>query len=519
MSDMGKKSPLDFTRSDARIAELLQRMNELADLGSLGALAGWDQNTALPDGAGEMRAYQLATLQGVLHDRWTDPRIGQLLDELARPVQQAPFNDLDRGLVREVKRAYDQQTKLPKGLVEEMARTEAQAFEAWRRAKAAADFAGFAPWLTKVVGLQREVADRLGYTGIRYNALLDLYEPAMTADKLDALFGTVRDVSIALLRRIQQSGHPVDDSCLKSDFPREKQLALADKVLRAMSYDFNRGGIAVSPHPFTTSFGSPFDVRVTVRPDEHFMQASLMAAVHEGGHAVYEQGSAEALARTPLAGGASLGVHESQSRLWENGIGRSHGFWKGQYHLVREVFPEQFANVDVETFWRALNKVEPSLIRVEADEVTYNLHIIIRYELEKGLVDGTISVEELPRLWDDKYEQYLGIRPPTAAEGVLQDIHWTSGFGYFPTYTLGNLYGAQILATLKKTFPDFDDRLAQGDTNFAWQWLRENLYEHGSTYLPDDLIARVTGEPPTPTYFADYLNAKYAEVYQLPPAK
>ncbi len=512
-----ERPALAFTTSDARIAELLQRMNEIADLGALAALGAWDQNTALPDGAGEMRAYQLATVQGVLHDRWTDARIGQLVDELAEPVRAAPFTDLDRGLVREVKRAYDHQTKLPKGLVEEMARVEANAFEAWRRARENSDFLGFAPWLTRIVGLQREVADRLGYEGVRYNALLDLYEPGMTVAKLDPLFATVREVSTTLLRRIQQSGREVSDAVLHGTFPREKQLALADKVLRAMGYDFARGGVAVSPHPFTTSFGTPYDVRVTVHPDERFVQASLMAAIHEGGHAVYEQGSAPVLARTPLAGGASLGVHESQSRLWENGIGRSLGFWQGQYHLVREAFPEHFANVDVLDFWRALNKVQPSLIRIEADEVTYNLHIIIRYELEKGLVDGSIAVEDLPKLWDDKYEQYLGIRPPNAAQGVLQDIHWSSGFGYFPTYTLGNLYGAQIYTTLRKVFPDFADRMASGDTGFAWEWLREHLYEYGSTYMPDDLLERATGEKPNPRYFAQYLTTKFEEVYDLPP--
>ena len=512
-----EQSALAFTTSDARVAELLQRMHEIADLGALLALGAWDQNTALPDGAGATRAYQLATLQGVLHDRWTDTRIGQLVDELAEPVRAAPFTDLDRGLVREVKRDYDHQTKLPKGLVEEMARMEANAFEAWRRAREHSDFQGFAPWLTQIVGLQREVADRLGYQGVRYDALLDLYEPGMTVAKLDPLFATVREVSTTLLRRIQQSGREVSDAVLHGTFPREQQLGLADKVLRAMGYDFARGAVAVSPHPFTTSFGAPYDVRVTVHPDEQFVQASLMAAIHEGGHAVYEQGSAPVLARTPLAGGASLGVHESQSRLWENGIGRSLGFWQGQYHLVREAFPDHFANVDVLDFWRALNKVQPSLIRIEADEVTYNLHIIVRYELEKGLVDGSIAVDDLPKLWDDKYEQYLGIRPPNAAQGVLQDIHWSSGFGYFPTYTLGNLYGAQIYTTLRKVFPDFADRMASGDTNFAWSWLREHLYESGSTYMPDDLVARATGEKPNPRYFAQYLTTKFEEVYDLPP--
>jgi carboxypeptidase Taq len=283
-----------------------------------------------------------------------------------------------------------------------------------------------------------------------------------------------------------------------------------------MGYDFSYGGIAQSPHPFTTSFGSPFDVRVTIRPDVHYLAAALMAAIHEGGHAVYEQGSASTLVRTPVAGGASMGAHESQSRLWENAIGRSLPYWQGQYAAVIEAFPRQFTDVDVVTFARALNKVQPSLIRVEADEVTYNLHILVRFELERALINGEISVESLPELWNARYRQYLGIEPANNAEGVLQDIHWTFGFGYFPTYTLGNLYGAQIYATLRRTFPDFDERLARGDTGFILNWLREHMYVFGAVYQPEELIQRVTDEKPNPEYFVRYLTNKFEAVYNLP---
>ena len=504
-----------FTTSDQRISELLELMRAIGDLSALGALAGWDQNTALPDGAGEVRGMQLATLQGVLHDHMTNPHIGTLLAELEGPVAKAPFTDADRGLVREAKRSYDHATKLPRGLVEEMARVEASAFEAWRRAREQSDFASFAPWLSRTVALQREVADRYGYTESRYDALLDLYEPDLRASQVDALFGPVRDTSIALLKRIQGSGHIVDNSFMEADYPTDKQVTLAEKVLRAIGYDFNRGGVAQSPHPFTTSFGSPFDVRVTIHPDPRYMPAAVMAAIHEGGHALYEQGSASTLARTPLAGGASLGAHESQSRLWENAIGRSPEFWQGQFALVKEIFPEQFARVDAQTFARALNKVQPSLIRIEADEVTYNLHIIIRFELEKALVNGDVAIESLPQMWNAKYRDYLGVEPQRDAEGVLQDIHWTSGFGYFPTYTLGNLYAAQIYSALRRAFPDFDTRLAGGDTSFILRWLQERMYVVGAIYTPPQLIERVTGEPPNPTYFARYLDTKFADIYGL----
>ena len=279
---------------------------------------------------------------------------------------------------------------------------------------------------------------------------------------------------------------------------------------------FNRGQLAQSPHPFTTNFGSPFDVRVTTRIDLHRIDSSLMACIHEGGHALYEQGSAPTLARTPIAGGASMGLHESQSRTWENAIGRSVPYWQGQYAAVRETFPAEFADIDAATFARALNKVQPSLIRVEADEVTYNLHIIIRFELEKMLINGDVAVKSLPRLWNEKYQEYLGITPPNNADGVMQDVHWTFGFGYFPTYTLGNLYGAQIMHKLRSVFPDFDEKLAQGNTAFVHDWLREHMYTLGGIYLPETLIERLTGEKPHPRYYEQYLTSKFEALYNLP---
>jgi len=505
----------DFTHSDARISELLDRLHEIADLSALGSLAGWDQNTSLPEEAGEVRGAQQATLQGVLHERWTDERLGSLLDELDEKVQHAPFSDADRGLVRDARRSYDHATKLPRELVEEIARVSSASFEAWRRAKVQNDFASFAPWLSKTVSLQREVADRLGYAETRYDALLDEYEPGLTASKVDALFGPVRDVSTNLLLRIEERGNIVDASCLAGEFPIEQQVVLCKSILNGIGYDFSRGQIAQSPHPFTTSFGAPFDVRVTVRPDEHLISAALMAAVHEGGHGLYEQGSATTLVRTPIAGGASMGMHESQSRLWENAIGRSEAYWQGQFAKVREAFPGHFAHIDVATFTRALNKVQPSLIRVEADEVTYNLHIIIRFELEKALVNGDVAIESLPGMWNAKYKEYLGVEPETDSDGVLQDIHWTFGFGYFPTYTLGNLYGAQIYAALRKAFPDFDEQLATGDTAFILEWLQEHMYIFGAIYLPEELMKRVTGEAPDPQYFARYVTSKFEKVYGL----
>lgn len=506
---------LNFTSKDAGIAELLDYMHEIEDLRALSNLAEWDQNTEMPEGAAEVRGYQMAALQGILHERWTTQQLGSLLSKLGDVINRSDYTDADRGLVREAQRNYDRATKLPRKLVEEMARVQAGSFEAWRRAREHNDFASFAPWLSRTVALQHEVADRIGFAETRYDALLDQFEPGMTTRKLDKLFTPVQEVSAALLRRIETSGNTVDDSCLQGEFSEEQQVALSKVLLRGMGYDFENGGIAVSPHPFTTSFGSPFDVRVTVHPDRHFIQASVMAAIHEGGHAVYEQGSAQALARTPVAGGASMGMHESQSRLWENAIGRSEAYWLGQFAVVRQAFPEQFASVDTATFARALNKVKPSLIRIEADEVTYNLHIIVRFELEKALINGDVAIETLPGLWNAKYHEYLGIEPETDSEGVLQDIHWSSGFGYFPSYTLGNLYGAQIYSALRRAFPNFDERLASGDTAFILDWLREKMYAFGAIYQPETLMERITGETPNPEFFVRYLTSKFEAIYSL----
>jgi carboxypeptidase Taq len=504
-----------FTRSNAHISELLTYMHEIIDLRSLVELAAWDQNTAMPEGGGEMRGHHTATLEGIIHERWVSERLGQVLQRLKDAETHADFTDADKALVREAQRGYDQATKLPRELVEEVARVQTGSFEAWRRARTNNDFASFAPWLGRTISLQREVADHLGFAETRYDALLDLFELGATTRKIDQLFTPVREITATLLKRIQASSEIVEDTCLQGDFASEKQISLSDAVLRNMGYDFTHGAMATSPHPFTVSFGSPFDVRLTIAPEQHFIQPSVMAAIHEGGHALYEQGSSPNLTRTPLAGGASMGTHESQSRLWENNIGRSLPFWLGQYKLIQEAFPEHFGKVDVETFVRALNKVQPSLIRIEADEVTYNLHIIIRYELERAMINGEVAVESLPSMWNAKYREYLNIEPDTHSAGILQDMHWSSGFGYFPTYTLGNLYGAQIYHKLYEVFPDLDERLAQGEIAFIRHWLEEHMYAYGGIYLPEELVRRVTGEKPNPAHFVRYLTNKFERIYNL----
>jgi len=506
-----EQQKLGFTLSDTRISEALKLIQEVGDLEAIRAMMDWDQQTGMPHGAGAVRGDQVATLQGLIHERWTDSRLGQLLQELAPIVQQPEYSDADRGLVRTSLRAYEQATKLPRAFVEELERGRVLAHEAWVKARRDNDFAGYAPVLERMIGYYREMADYYGYKDNRYDALLDIYEPGLTVQQVDELFEPVKEVSTSLLKRIQQSGKTVDTSFLTGEYGKDQQRDLCAVLLNNIGYDFERGWLAISAHPFTLSVGAPFDVRLTTRYDR-YMPTSIMAALHEGGHGLYEQGTSPAFVRTPLANGASLGVHESQSRLWENAIGRSAAFWQAQYHHVQEAFPA-FRDIDVKTFVRALNNVESSLIRVEADEVTYNLHIVIRYELEKALINGELSVNELPQAWNDKYRSYLGIVPDSDANGVLQDVHWTFGMGYFPTYTLGNVYGAQIYATLRREFPDFDARVAGGDTSFVLNWLRDHLYVHGVTYLPRDLIERVTGEAPNTEYFKKYITEKVNKVY------
>jgi carboxypeptidase Taq len=507
---------LIFTRTNAELDELFTREQEISDLGNLSGILGWDQQVKMPHQANQVRGPQLATLQALIHERQTDKRLGALLDTLAQRVQGDNYSDADRGLVRLARRSYDQSTKIPAPLVREIAEASSEAWGAWEQAKPANNYALFAPHLRRVVKLMRQVADHLGYQGSPYNALLDQYEPDMTVDRLNPILDRVRDATVDLLRRIQESGRKIDTTCLHGSFDTAKQLDLCKQVLQQIGYSFDAGRMDESSHPFTGGGGSPFDVRVTVRVDPTYFPAALMAAIHEGGHGVYEQGSSPALARTILAGGASMGLHESESRLWENYIGRSLPFWKHHIGLLREHFPEALQGVDVETVVRALNEVKPSFIRVEADEVTYNLHIIIRYELEQGLINGEIDVDDLPSLWNQKYQDYLGVTPPTDTLGVLQDIHWSGGsFGYFPTYTLGNLYGAQIYQTLRRTFPDYDQRVEAEGTGFLLDWLREHMYAYGQVYSPGEVARKVTGEDLNPEYFVQYANAKFGALYGL----
>lgn len=516
--ETGDNLNITFTTRDERVSELLTLLREITDLRAMSGLATWDRHTTSASGSSAVRGEQLATLEGLIFERQTAPRMRDLLQELGDLVEQDHFTDADRGLVFRARHSYERRAKLPRAFVEELTRVRVSSSEAWVKARQQNDFASFAPWLQRIVQLQREQADYIGFRESRYDTLLEETNPGLTVSQLETLFTPIRDASITLLRRIQASGKEPDTSCLYGSFSPEQQRLLCQEMAESIGYDFNHGLISQSAHPFTaTNLGSPLDVRFTVNYDEHYVGKALMAGLHETGHALYEQGVSLALLRTPLAHGTSSGVHESQSRLWENGLGRSEPFWQKKYAILQKHFPQPFKSVDVTTFVRALNRVRPSLIRIEADEVTYNLHILIRFELEQALLNGEIAIESLPTQWNAKYREYLGIEPENDSVGVLQDMHWSAGLGNFPSYTLGNIYAAQILQHIRSLFADFDARLSSGDTTFILQWLREHMHSSGSTYLPNELITRMTGEAPQTHYLVQYLTDKFERLYDLQP--
>ncbi|MDQ2799140.1 MAG: carboxypeptidase M32, partial [Armatimonadota bacterium] len=417
--------------------------------------------------------------------------------------------------LRQARRDFDLATKVPTSLVAEMARVTTLAHEQWAQARAESDWGRFAPWLTQILDLTRQTADHLGHGGERYDALLDQYEPGMTTAEVRAMFEAIKPDLVALVQSVAAKGpQAVDDSVLHRDFDEETQRRFGEKVVTALGYDFRRGRQDRAVHPFCTSFGRD-DVRITTRFDKNFLPMALFGSIHETGHALYEQGVAERYAGNILADGASLGFHESQSRLWENLVGRSRPFWQRFYPDLQAAFPNALGDVDAETFYRAINKVAPSLIRVEADEVTYNLHILLRFEMEQALLSGEISVEGAPAAWNAKMQQYFGLTPPDDAHGILQDVHWSGGsLGYFPTYSVGNLLSVQLYDKANRDLGgEIETQIAAGEFAPLLGWLRENVYQYGRKYLPKELVQRVVGGPLDPAPYLRYLKAKFGEVY------
>lgn len=496
------------------LTKLKRRVAELSDLGSAIHLLHWDLETYLPSGGVSYRASQLALLGRMEHELFVADEVGEWLEAAAQELAgQAADADDVRGLAA-TRRDWTRARRVPAAWVEEFARLGSLAQHAWREARAGAGFGHFRGHLERLVAARREYAGFFAPYESVYDPLLEDYEPGMTAARIRAIFGELRPVLVALVAEIRARGRPIDAGCLVGEFDEAAQEAFGLLVLRRMGYDFERGRQDRSTHPFTSPL-SPGDVRITTRFDRRLLSSALFSSMHEGGHALYEQGIAEEYARGALGRAASLGLHESQSRLWENVVGRSRGFWSHFYPALQAHFPA-FAGVPLEAFYRAINRVEPSLIRVEADEVTYNLHVMLRADLELALLGGELAVGDLPAAWNERMREYLGLEPPDDAQGVLQDIHWSGGsFGYFPTYSLGNLAAVQLWDAAVRAEPGLPAAVARGELAPLREWLRANVHRHGRKFEPDELLRRATGRPVEAGPYVAYLRAKYGELYGL----
>lgn len=490
--------------------EFRERLGQVYDVRAAIALLQWDQEVYMPIKGAEARGRQIATLSGMGHRLFTDEVMGEMLRSLKNGG-----GSVDVKLVEETWRDYELATRLPDTFVEEFAIAQSAAYEAWTKARAESDFGVFLPHLERMVDLLRRKAELLGYEGSPYDALLDEYERGMTTEQLDAIFGELAEKQSALVERIVASPNQPDVAWVDDVWDVDEQWKFTEEVLRDMGYDFEAGRQDRSVHPFTTNF-DVYDVRVTTRLHPRELFSALTGSIHEGGHALYEQGFLPEDRRTTLAEAPSLGMHESQSRLWENIIGRSLPFWRHYIGPLRGHFPGQLDEVAVEDVYRAINAVQPSFIRVEADECTYNLHVILRYEIERALIEGTLAPAEVPDVWNEKVKAYLGLDVPDDAQGCLQDIHWSHGsMGYFPTYALGNLYSAQLFEKILEDLPELWQEVEAGRFQSLLEWLRENIHRVGRRKTAAEIVQDVTGRPPEAGPYLKYLENKYTALYAI----
>jgi carboxypeptidase Taq len=494
--------------------ELKKVFTEVIDLANVSALLGWDQQTYMPSGGAEDRGDQLATLAQITHQKLTSPVIGKLLDELKPYAAQLdPDSDTAR-TIKVIRRQYDKATRVPEEKVAEFTKVTADAFPIWAKARQDNNFNLFAPSLEKIFELRREYASYFAPYDHVYDPQLDDFEPGLKTAEVQQIFREILPLQVELIRAIK-SKPQVDDTFMHIAYPEKKQWDFGVEVITRVGYDWERGRQDKAVHPFTIGFGDG-DVRITTRVIPDHMSSALFGTLHECGHALYDMGNDPAYRRTALHGAASFAVHESQSRMWENLVGRSLPFWKFFYPRLQKTFPSQLGNVDLMTFYKGINKVEPSLIRVEADEATYNLHIMLRLELEIALIDGSLAVKDLPDAWNQKMKDYLGLTPPDNAKGVLQDIHWSNGYiGYFPTYALGNLISVQLWEKVNTDIPDLVNQIEKGEFKALLDWLRCNIHKYGSKYEPQELVQRVTGSKIDPKPYLRYLQTKYSKIYSL----
>jgi carboxypeptidase Taq len=500
----------------SKLEQLRERLAEVEDLNQAAEIAGWDQLTKMPPRGAPQRAEVLATLGQLSHDRFTSAETGQLLEgaasELEAAGRRSPDDD-DVALVTHTRRDWEKISRVPRALIGEMARASSLGQEIWVKARAENDYGAFAPVLRQQLELKQRYVECFDGYDCAYDVLLDDFEPGMKTAEVTRLFAELRDELVPLIEAVTQ--HAVDDSIVHGQFPVDAQRRLVREVIELQGWNPEGWRFDDSAHPFATSFGAS-DVRITDRWEEEYFPSSLFGGMHETGHGLYEAQIAPELMRTPLGHGVSLGVHESQSRLWENMVGRGRPFSNVLAPKVSDIFGGDLAGVTPERLFRAVNRIQPSLIRVEADEATYSLHIIIRFELEQALIDGKLSVEELPEAWNAKYKEYLDVDVPSDALGVLQDVHWSGGMiGYFSTYALGNLIGGQLWKQAHSEIGDLDGQLAAGELAGLREWLRLNVHRHGAKYLTEDLLGRVVGTGVEVGPFVEYLKAKLSDVYEL----
>jgi len=493
-------------------AAFLDLWGEVEDLSRASQTLEWDQETNMPAKGQEARGKVLATLAGLRHAKLTSP---ELADALAAFEAEAQSESDDAAMAAAARRDVDRASRVPTALAKRQAEAASRGLHAWQKARKAADFAQFAPQLEELVAIAKEVGGCLApltASGKPYDALLDEFEPGMTEAQITPLFGTLRDSLSPIVKAVADSGVVVDESPAQGDFPESAQLAFGRRVATQMGFDFEAGRIDLAPHPFCSGF-DPGDVRLTWRYQPDDFRSALYGIMHEAGHGLYEQGLPAEWSRTPLGHAVSLGVHESQSRLWENLVGRSRGFWEWALPVFREHFPKSKA-FDVDAIYPALHTVRPTLIRVEADEATYNLHVVARYEVERALFAGDLQVQDLPGAWDDAYESLLGIRAPSVADGCLQDIHWSMGaFGYFPTYALGNLINAQLFEAAEADLGELEPAFARGETAPLLAWLREKIHRPARRFGATELVERATGKPLSADAFLDYVRRTTESVY------
>jgi carboxypeptidase Taq len=488
---------------------------KITHFSSIIGLVDWDQKVMAPKKGRSIFAKAAGSLRTEVFKLQVSQEMGDLMAELSLPENEKLIDTVTKAKVREYREYYQKSKSIPAEQFQEYSILTAQANDAWEEARENNDFDRFLPYLEKIVDYKRKFADIYGYEDHPYDALLDEFEPGLTVKRLDPLFAKLRDSSVKLLDRIHRNGKRTQADIFDQTFAIEKQKEFNRYILPIIGFDLEAGRLDETVHPFAQTVNTG-DVRLTTRYVEGNVRSALFGTIHEAGHGIYEQQVNPVFEESVLQSGASFGIHESQSRFLENMVGRSKEFWKYFYPKLQEYFPEQLEKISLDEFYRAVNTVQPSFIRVEADELTYNLHIMLRYEIEKALIGGEIEAKDLPAVWNQKMEDYLGVTPRTNSEGLLQDVHWSfGGFGYFPSYSLGNLYAAQILVTIQKQLPDFYNHIENGRFDLIQAWLKENIHQYGKLYTPNELIMKITGEELNAEYLVEYLEKKYSEVYAL----